>query len=136
MSEARKQSRPDDPAAAHWGGDDLTRAIMTSDDPLARARDIFTRHLGMSIGASMVVIGVHASYTWGNDWAWWTLSLIWAAVLVHGLVYLVKRRRPASPAESWDAQQYDDEPGPPPEPADGQGSAAQHKITVVEPRDH
>lgn len=139
---------PGDPAAEAAPPEDdgpsnerIISVIMDDGDPMAAARDLFQRHLGMTVGASMVATGVYVSYAWGGRWLWWALAAMWAFCLFHGVAYLVKRRKVGPPRPGYRVIEEnapgDPEAAPPDAASLDQGRLVQpprHKITVFEPK--
>lgn len=131
VTQDQHQPRLDDQRPDETADCRIIRVIMQGEDPNAKARDSLTRHLGMSLGASMVVLGAYYSYAWRVKWAWWVIGAIWALVLLHGATYLLRRRKAGPPQDGWRIEMEDDEPAPP--EADTV-DRPKHKITVIEPK--
>ncbi len=136
-------------------GGEVIRVIMAGEDPMINARDRLTRHLGMTLGASMVATGIYTAYTWGSAWLWYFLLLVWGALALHLLVYWARRIKagPPPPAYQISMEPGDQTPPPPEEPPLDQAEELdgipeqptdragrkieppRHKITVFQPKD-
>lgn len=137
-------------------GGDVIRVIMDGDDPMINARDRLTRHMGMTIGATMVSTGIYTAYTWGSGWLWYFLTIIWGAALLHSLLYWFRRLKAGSPGPAYQISmesggEASDAPDTPldaaepeesglvePEPSSPAGRIIEpprHKITIIQPRE-
>lgn len=133
---------------------EVLRAIMSGDDPMIHARDKLTRHLGMTLGATMVATGIYTAYTWGSVWLWYFLILIWGLLAVHLMTFLFRRLVAGPPPPVYEismepgdyaAQQPPESDTEPQDETPAETEAApeaghtieppKHKITVIQPKE-
>ena len=155
-----EKNQPDQPSESipqidGEDGGDVIRVIMAGEDPMINARDKLTRHLGMTLGATMVATGIYTAYTWGSAWLWYFLILVWGALALHLLVFWTRRIKagPPPPAYQISMEPEGEDPPPPEEPVVDQAEEPgappeqapapagriieppRHKITVIQPKD-